>query len=564
MGGLLGIAASGLLAAQRALTTTSHNIANANTEGYSRQRVEQTERDPSWTGAGYVGNGAQITSITRAYDSYLTAQVRNSQASHSGLDAYHSLASKIDEVIDHADTGLAPVLQSFFTAVNGVANDPSSIPAREVLLAQGDSLAQRFGSLDQHFDDLRGEVNQTLASDVGTINNLASGIANLNTQIITARGQGNGQPPNDLLDQRDQLVAQLTEKVGAQVFEQQDGSFSVIIGNGQSLVTGGTAGKLALQSSVYDPNTQDITLTVGSGDPTTITQTLSGGEVGGLLQFQSEMLDPTQNSLGRIAAGLAVSINSQHRIGTNLNGAAGQNFFTTPTGTAYGKTTNTGTAQLTVGFDNTPANTTTGTQANTPALLTGSDYQIDFSGTPATASITRLSDHQPVTPTVDPATGSLSFEGLKIDLSGTAQAGDSFLIRPFRTPAGDMEMAITDTRAIAAAGATPTGPGDNSNARALADLQTARTLVGGKASFQTAYSQLVGEVGGKTQAADIASASQKKLLDQATQSKESLSGVNLDEEASSLIRFQQAYQASAQLIPVLNDVFNSLITAVRS
>lgn len=563
MGGLLGIAASGLLAAQRALTTTSHNIANANTEGYSRQRVEQTERDPSWTGAGYVGNGAHVTSITRAYDSYLTAQVRNSQASHSGLDAYHSLASKLDEVIDHADTGLAPVLQSFFTAVNGVANDPSSIPAREVLLAQGDSLAQRFGSLDQHFNNLRGEVNQTLASDIGTINNLASGIANLNTQIITARGQGNGQPPNDLLDQRDQLVSQLTEKVGAQVFEQQDGSFSVIIGNGQSLVTGGTAGKLALQSSAYDPNTQDITLTVGSGDPTTITQTLSGGEVGGLLQFQSEMLDPAQNSLGRIAAGLAVSINSQHRLGTDLNGAAGQDFFAAPTGTAYGKTTNTGTAQLTVGFDNTAANPTTGTSPNTPAQLTGSDYQIDFSGTPATASITRLSDHQPVTPSVG-ADGSLSFEGLKIDLSGTAQAGDSFLVRPFRTPAGDMDMAITDTRAIAAAGATPTGPGDNGNAHTLASLQTSQTLLGGKASFQSAYSQLVGDIGGKTQAADIASASQKKLLDQATQSKESLSGVNLDEEASSLIRFQQAYQASAQLIPVLNDVFNSLITAVRS
>lgn len=548
------------MAAQRSLNTVGHNIANVNTEGYSRQRVEQTEQDPSASTLGFLGNGVNPTSVTRAYDTYLDTQVRTSQSAYTGLDTYHQLAAQIDTVIGHADTSLSGPLQSFFGAVQGVTTDPSSIPARQVLLVDGQSLGQRFASLDGKFNDLRDQTNQTLTADVGHINDLASGIADLNTQIVTALGQTNGQPPNDLLDQRDQLVEQLAQKVDAQAIPQKDGSVSVFIGNGQGLVLNGTAGTLKLQASAYDPNTQDITLSLGGNPPTTLTQTLSGGEVGGLLKFRQEVLDPAQNNLGRIAAGLAVAVNTQHRAGTDLNGAAGQDFFTAPSATWYGKQTNTGSAQLAVAFDNTAASATV--PANGPAQLTGSDYRLDYDSA-GNASLTRLSDNTRFSD--NPAgSGSFQVDGLKIGTaSGTPSPNDSFLIQPFRPAASGLNVALTDPKQIAAAGPAPTGPGDNSNARALAGLQTATTLQGGKASFQTAYSQIVGDIGAKTQAADTASTAQKKLLDQATQSREAISGVNLDEEAASLVRFQQAYQASAQLIPVLNNVFNALIGAVR-
>ncbi len=555
-GGLLGIATSGLMAAQRGLATTGHNVANVNTEGYSRQRTEQIERLPSFTGAGFIGNGVDIASITRSYDSFLNAQLRSSLSAHGELATYHSMASQVDNFIADPDASLSPSLQSFFNAVQDVVNDPTSIAARRVMLTEGETLVQRFNILNGRMDDLRSQVNQSLSTNIDEINGLARGIAALNERIVVAYGQA-GQPPNDLLDQRDLLAERLSEKVGTSLYEQKDGSLNVFIGNGQALVMGSTANQLSIQDSAYDPNQKDIAITAGGSSAVVITSAISGGEIGGFLRFVNELLDPAQNALGRIAAGLAATFNAQHSAGSDLNGNSGTDFFgdvTDPTIGQYSwfnKQTNTGTATLAIAFDN--------AAGNGPADLTASDYRLDFDGINYT--LTRLSDNYSFLPNT---TGTFAEDGLSIGIgSGSAAAGDSFLIRPFRRVAGDLSVSLADPREIAAAGTPFAGPGDNTNARALAQLQVTPALLGGKATYQDAYTEIVGAVGTRTHAAEIDSTAQKQLLDHARQSRDSVSGVNLDEEAANLLKYQQAYQAAAQLIPVLNDMFDALIGAVR-
>ena len=546
--GLLGIATSGLMAFQRNLATTGHNIANVNTEGYSRQKVELTERLPQFTGAGFMGNGVDVATITRSYDDFLNTQVRTSNSAYSQLDAYHTMATQIDNIIADPGAGLSPSLQAFFNAVQGVANDPTSIAARQVMVTEGETLTKRFNTLNGQMDELRDQANQSLSSSVDDINTLAGGIAALNQRIVVALGQGGGnQPPNDLLDQRNLLLEKLSKQIDTQVVAQNDGSVNVLIGKGQSLVMGATANALRVQSSTYDQNQKDIALSTGGSSSVLITDSLSGGSIGGLLDFERRVLVPTQNSLGRIAVGLATQFNQQHRAGYDLDGNAGLDFFSAPSVTVLGKTGNGGT--ITASF----------ADAN---QLSGSDYRIDIGA--GSAVVTNLQTNATSTYT-GPNFPAFTHEGIAFNVSGAA-AGDSFVVQPTRKAAGDLARTLSDPRKIAASASdTATGTvGDNGNARALADLQNARGLLNGKASYQDAYTAIVGDVGSLTHAAEVNSTAQKNLLDHTTQQRDSVSGVSLDEEAANLVRFQQSYQAAAQLVTVVNSTFDALMGAVRS
>jgi flagellar hook-associated protein 1 FlgK len=546
--GLLGIATSGLMAFQRNLTTVGHNIANVNTEGYSRQNVELTEREPQFTGAGFVGTGVDVASITRSYDDFLNAQVRSSTSTSSGMDAYYRMATRIDDIIADPDTGLSPTLQAFFNAVQGVANDPTSIAARRVMLTEGETLTKRFNTLNNQMDELRAQTNQGLSSSADEINSLASGIAALNQKIVVALGQGGGkQPPNDLLDQRNLLLEKLSAEINTQVVAQDDGALNVFIGKGQSLVMGSNANTLRVKDSTYDPDRKEIALSAGSTGSVLITDSLSGGQMGGLLDFSNRVLDPAQNALGRIAAGLAAQFNQQHRAGYGLDGDTGLSFFSAPSVHLLGKSGNTGTISATFADVN---------------HLTVHDYRIDVAA--GSVIVTNLQTNATTSYTA-PDFPSFTHDGIAVDVS-TAAAGDSFLVQPTRRAAGNLSPVLSDPRSIAASASdTASGTvGDNGNARALADLQSARGLLHGKASYQDAYAAMVGDVGSLTHAAEINSTAQKSLLNHTIERRDSVSGVNLDEEAANLIRFQQSYQAAAQLVTVVNSTFDALIGAVRS
>ncbi|MGR9099969.1 MAG: flagellar hook-associated protein FlgK, partial [Gammaproteobacteria bacterium] len=243
--GILGSALSGLMAFQRSLDTTSHNIANVATEGYSRQRVELSTRPAQFTGAGYLGQGVNIEDITRSFDSFIVNQLRSSTSAFADVQQYSLLAARIDNIVADATTGMAPSLQNFFNAVHELADDPSSIPARQVMLSAAEILTQRFHTLNAQFESVRDQLNGDLKSITDEISSLAQAIADINNRIVAALGQtGSGPAPNDLLDQRDLLLKQLAEKIDVTVVPQQNGAVNVFIGKGQALVMGTDAQRL--------------------------------------------------------------------------------------------------------------------------------------------------------------------------------------------------------------------------------------------------------------------------------------------------------------------------------
>ncbi len=420
-GDILGISVSGLLAFQRNLATTGHNISNVNTPGYTRQRVELVSRNPQASGDGFIGTGVQTSTVQRIYDTFLTGQVRYATSANSQLQTYSSLSSQVDNLLADPVAGLNPSLQRFFDAVHTANSDPASLPARQVLLSEANALTNRFHYMDQRLADMRQGINTKITTSVNEINSLASGIAKLNQQIVLAKGLAGGQPPNDLLDQRDALVARLAEQVSVTTVDQEDGAQNIFIGTGQTLVVSGNASKLSVVGNPYDVTRFEVALT--AGPITSITSDyITGGVLGGTLDFRKEMLDPAQNALGRVAIGLAATFNDQHQLGQDLKGVLGQDFFNTLDSISP-RVFSTSAATLTASVSDVNA-------------LTISDYRLDFDGT--NYNLTRLTDNALISSVAFGAfPQTIASEGLTLTLSAGAVAGDSFLIQPTRAGAKD-------------------------------------------------------------------------------------------------------------------------------
>lgn len=544
--GILGIGTSALGAFRQSLETIGHNIANVNTEGYSRQRVELGAQPPRYYGGQYVGAGVQVNAVTRAFNQFVTDQFANYTATDAHAQRYAELASQVDNLLAADGSALAPGLQGFFDAVQGVVTDPTAEAGRQVLLSRGEALVGRFHALDQQLDFLRASANSEVGVLVSEINTIAADIASVNQAIAGAAGPG---VPNDLLDKRNALVNQLAEKVTVRTVEQDDGALNVMIGSGLALVTGNRANTLTATRADAGGRI-DVGLSTPAG-AVPVTDQLSGGRLGGVLDFRDRILDPAQNELGRIAIGLASAFNARHTQGYDLNGDPGGAFFTVPQPRAFGAPGNTGTVQ--------PPDVTI---ADT-GQLTAADYQLKLDG--GAWTLTRLDTGQAVALTGNgTAADPLLADGLSIEVPTAAADGDRFLIQPTRDAAGAIEVALTDPAAIAAAGesAVPgesNGVGDNSNALALAGLQGAAVL--GTETLSDAYAGLVAQVGTRTQAAQTNAETQGALLEQASRRRESISGVNLDEEAAALLQYQQAYQAAAQVITAADRMFQTLLNA---
>lgn len=623
MSGSFSVGVSALLASQHQLSTTSHNIANVNTDGYSRQRVEQNQRPPQFIGAGFLGTGVDVSSIRRIANDFLTSQVRNDTAGEARANIYAEMSNQVDAVIGAGSFG--PSLEQFFKALQDVNNDPSSTPARQVFLSAARSMTERFQDIDGRFSTLNENINGEIAQRVAQLNTYSTALANLNRDIVRAYGISQGQPPNDLLDQRDRLLKEMSTLVNITSFEQQDHALNVSIGNGQLLVAGATSIPLAATRNTLDGSRTEVSI-VSGGSSTVISGALVNGELAGLLAFRDEVLDPSRNAIGRLAAGLDLSMNAQHRNGMDLRGALGGALFTLGSPVANAAVGNTG--AITLALD--PA---------AVGSLTDSDYRMVHNGTDFV--LTRLSDG--VQQTLSGA-GPFSVDGMTITVTAAPAAGDQFLLQPTRYLARGLGLQINDPLALAIAnpvrtstalanigsasiappsvldvtnanllvptqlvfntppttfqinGAGPlipytsganidlngwrvqisgtpvagdtfrvdpnsNGRGDNANGLALASLRTSPILIGGTASYQDAYADLIGRVGSHAQQAEISRDALRVQRENAEASRDALAGVNLDEEAANLIRFQQAFQAAAQLIQVANETFNSLIQA---
>ena len=538
---ILSIGQSALTAAQVGINTTGHNIANASTPGFNRQVVVQGAALSQNFGFGFLGQGTEVSTVKRVYNEFLGIQVQSAQTSKSGLDSYYAQIKQIDNLFADPTAGLSPALQDFFSGIQTLTTDPTSLPARQTVLSTAESLASRFQGMASRLTEIERGINSQVLTSVGLINTFAEQIAQLNDAIGKAT-RATGQPPNDLLDQRDQLVLDLNKEIKATVVKQGDGDYNVFIGNGHPLVVGTKTSNLIATASPTDPEKIEVAYKANDGSTVFVGESgFVGGKLGGLIEFRSETLAPAQNALGRVAIGLASAFNAQHQAGFDLAGVAGAAFFNAGVPVVGSNGANTGSATISASITNAGA-------------LTTSDYHLQYDGTNYT--VIRLSDNSTTTFATFPQT----IDGVQINLAaGAAAAGDTFLIRPTVKGASGFSVAVTDPADIAAA-STAGAVGDNVNARALAALQTANTLANGSSTFQGAYGQLVSAVGNKTRELEVTSQATGSLLEQATIALQSESGVNLDEEATNLLRYQQAYQAAAKVMQIAKEMFDMLVS----
>jgi flagellar hook-associated protein 1 FlgK len=620
---------SGLLAFQRALDTTSHNIANVSTDGYSRQRTLIGTRPAQGYGNGWIGQGANVQTTQRVYDQFVAMQTRTTASSLQHLDIYASNAERLSNMFGDSSTGLSASLQNFVNAFQSVANSPASTPSRQVLLSEANTLQQRLKSFDSRLEDIGNEINTRLKGEVGEVNTLAEGIARLNNEIMSATARTGGQPPNDLLDQRDRLLDQLSEKVSVNVVTQDGGTVKVFVGSGQPLVLGGNVNKLTTVQDPYDSSRLTIALQT-PGSSVDISRNISGGVLGGLMDFRTEQLDPAKNALGRIAVALSDVVNSQHHEGIDLSGQLGGDLFAVGGAEGLASSLNSGSGSVSV------------TRTDVGAL-TGRDYVLEMTGGGWELRDSLTGASVPMTGT-GTAGDPFVVDGLAIEVGGTADTGDSFLIRPTSGAIADMRVLISDPSKIAAAapirsaadtgnsgsgaisagevldstnaqlrapvtieftsattysingagsftytdggnidvngwrvqitgnpaaGDTFTvsdntsGSGDNRNALALADALKSPVLNNGTTSLGSAVGEFVGGIGVATRQAQVNRDAQNTVYEESLAAKDAVSGVNLDEEAANLLKYQQAYQAAAQLIRVADTMFQTLLAATE-
>ena len=677
---LISIGLSGLNASSAAMTTIGNNTANVDTLGYSRQQVMTTAGVQQNIGVGFIGTGTTLSDVRRIYNSFLDTQLQTSTSLNSDAQAYLGQASKLDKILSDSSTGVSTVLSNFFSSLQTLSKDPTQSAARQDFLTKASALSAQFNSISQQMKDQNAGINSQLTSVTGQVNALASSIADLNKHIPQA--QGSGSTPNSLLDSRNEAVRQLNELVGAKVVE-TNGNYDVYIGTGQPLVTGTKANTLSAVPSDSDPNVYALKLNY-QGSNVDVSGVVTGGTLGGLLRYRSDVLQPATNELGRLALVVSDQVNSQLNQGVDANGDFGSNLFNSindPSLVSHRsiatKGNSAGSGNLNVSISNTGA-------------LTTNDYQVTFSS--ATGySVKRLPDGKDMGTYDTGTTPPPVIDGFSLALSGTVQAGDSFKVSPTGTAASNIKTVMTDPKDIAAAapltgttgnntgtgtfsqptlntqtniydavgttdlrnaitGATPmrllmgtvtngaqayslvdangqavkdkngnpitgniaqgtannlsldvgytdssgtaqsfsigltisgtpkegdtysigltsAGSSDNRNSQTTLDLQTKQTVDsaagnGTGMSLSGANSSMITTVGSKAaQATDDATAT-TAVLTQAKGARDSVSGVSLDEEAANLVKYQQYYTASSQIIKAAQAIFSTLINSL--
>ncbi|EMG7865483.1 flagellar hook-associated protein FlgK [Enterobacter hormaechei] len=543
MSSLINSAMSGLSAAQSALNTVSNNISSYNVAGYTRQTTILGASNSTLTGGGWVGNGVYVSGVQREYDAFITNQLRAAQNQSSGLTTRYQQMSKIDDVLSDTTNSLSANLQDFFKSLQTLVSNAEDPAARQTVLGKADGLVNQFKTNDQYLRDQDAQVNTAISTSVDQINNYAKQIANLNDQISRLTGVGAGASPNELLDQRDQLVSELNKIVGVDVTVQDSGTYNISIANGYTLVQGSNASQLAAVKSSADPARTTIAyVDTAAGNVEISEKQITTGSLGGLLTFRSQDLDQARNTLNQMALAFADAMNTQHQAGFDANGDKGGKLFDFGSPALLSNGKNTGSASVT-------ATMTDSTKVQ------ATNYKVEYNGTDWT--ITRLSDNTSFTAKPD-ASGNLSFDGLNVKISGSADNKDSFIVKPVNDVIVNMDVAISDESKLAMASAKGSGESDNTNGQKLLDLQSAK-LVGGNKTFNDAYAALVSTVGSTTASLKTSSETKVNVVTQLTKQQQSISGVNLDEEYGNLQRYQQYYLANAQVLQTASTLFDALI-----
>ncbi|UMZ13677.1 flagellar hook-associated protein FlgK [Pseudomonas sp. MPFS] len=683
---LLNIGMSGLATSQSSLMTTGNNIANADTAGYSRQQTVQGTKASNQFGNVFIGTGATLADVRRVYNSYLDAQLRSATSRNSDVAAYQNQITPIDKLLSEADTGMTSALTKFFASVQNLNAKPTDEASRQLLLSDTQALSNRFNSVSSQLNAQNNSINGNLSNMANQVNNLAATVAQLNQKISELSTSGGGMP-NDLLDQRNETVRQLSQFIKVDVSE-RGSSLDLYLGTGQPLVLGNSANSLEVVPGKSDPTRSTLQINLGSTSVDITTPPKgqdTGGEIGGLLRYRSEVLDPALNELGRVALVVADQMNSQMAQGIDKNGEFGGNLFNDINSLkliGQRSIASTGNNSASGNFDVIIKDT---------GKLTTNDYTVTF--TSATDYSVKRSDGTDLGSFSTTTTPAPVIDGFSLNLNGTAVSGDSFKITPTRNASASIQTEMTDVKRLAIAaplkaeigagiksslsiasqpslvvpinnydpaaklemqtalknagpikvvfnapangsqgydyfdskgnkigsgtmvpGQTNTlnlnikmvdasgnpvldgsgvqktfavkmdvagapnsgdnmtislngaGSSDNRNGLALAGLQSKQTVDTGSASkgmtLVDAYGKLIENVGSKASQARLDSAANGSILDNAKGARDSLSGVNLDDETGNLVKYQQYYTASSQIIKAAQTIFSTLISSL--
>lgn len=677
MAGLIGIGLTGIMGHQAALNTTGNNITNANTPGYSRQEVQFDAQEGRRTGAGTIGTGLSVTNIRRLANEYLVQQVREDSTLYGEQKVLTSELTRLDNLLGGETTGLSKALNNFFSSLQNAAEDPTSLPQRQLVLSEAKQIVNRFHALNQEFVQQRESVKSQMGQGVKDANTLLKGIADLNVAISESPGIAQGRMPNELLDKRDEQLRQLSELVDIKVSAADGSQVNVSLTNGLSLVVGSEAAQLGTRENAEDPTRLEFTLSNG-GRTLLVDDQISSGKLGGLLRFDNGALKPAFDELGRIAIALSDTMNHQHEIGMDLEGDLGGLFFTDINSEAVQR------SRVIANANNQqPQTGQLAVEITDSSKLAAGSYTLQFNGDGSGYELIDKMTGKVVTQgrLPDPVQSEISMPGFNIRIEGGAfNPGDKYLIQPSRGAAESIGLEVSREEDLAfaspirassgdqntgtgtinqgtmldvrnpftgsllpgfqSAGELANGPlkvsfvaggstgliytvndasvppqviatgeydpsrnnklfeedpavgadyqgfqfemsgkpaigdtfsidyntngvSDNRNVELLAALGTANTLNNGSQNFTEGYAGLVETIGVETRQSQLDMDAGKTLLEQSSNQREAMSGVNLDEEAGKLIQYQAAYNASAQVISVAQDLFNTLLQSFR-
>lgn len=670
---LISIGLSGLNASSAAMTTIGNNTANVDTLGYSRQQTMTTAGAQQNIGVGFIGTGTTLSDVRRIYNGFLDTQLQTSTSLNSDAQAYLGQASKLDSILSDSSTGISTVLANFFTKLQSLSKTPTDSAARTNFLTSASALSAQFNSISQQMKDQNASINNQMTSVAGQVNSLASSIATLNLQITQA--QASGGTPNTLLDSRNEAVRQLNDLVGAKVVE-TNGNYDIYIGTGQPLVTGSKANTLTASPSESDPSVYALKLNYQNSD-VDVSGVVTGGTLGGLLRYRSDVLQPAANELGRLAVVTADQVNQQLQQGIDANGNYGSALFkdiNDPSLVSQRSIANKNNQQSSGNF---------AVSITDSGALTTNNYQVTFTDDAGQYSVKRLPDGKDMGSFNANDTTAPVIDGFSLGFNGASVKGDSFTLSPTKTGADGIKTVMTDPKTIAVAapltgtvGASNSGSGtftqptlvttvnadvrtgisgsmpmrlkmgdvaadgsqtyslldsnglavkgsdgnpitgvitqgtnnavslkigtagaaqsyeislsiagfpksgdtfsidltgagssDNRNAELAMGLQTKQTVgtggvTGTGMSLSGANSNMITTVGSKAaQGKDDATAT-TAVLTQAKTARDSVSGVSLDEEAANLVKYQQYYTASSQIIKAAQAIFSTLINSL--
>lgn len=646
---------SGLLAAQQQLATTGHNISNVNTEGYTRQRAEQNASLGLSSGSNYIGSGTYVQDITRLYDQFSYKEQLLNQSNLGGANTLNGSLNQLNDIMSYSGQAIMNSVEQFYQAVNGVADNPSDLGLRSIVLNQAETLASDFQSLNQNFDEIEKSINGEVAQVANKISEISVEIAKINEAISQAKGLTQAGKPNDLLDKRDQLITELGQYTKVNTVEDANGVMTVMIGQGTTLVAGITPLTISVKAGDPDPLQTELRLT-GSNSSVGLNGAALGGSLGGAFEFRDEHLTELRSEINRLAMAISSTLNDSQADGLDLNGQQGANIFTDinttqlQQGRVLTLSTNGGNLQAQVnitdvsalptdefevrydGTDYIMTNMTTNASTNLGAPGSG-NYATPFgfefietSGAPANddSFIIRPTENSAalISATLTDGAAIAASSAVEITPSDNnisagqvaivdmfdpvnAQAAMPMRIDVLESPVGTFNYTITDNLGATSApiaytppaqtvnlpplpatasfqieisgtpsGSAPNAPeqffigdafglGNNSNVVAMAKTQEQGVTNGGKETFSQSLAISTSVVGSKASSAKLVAETAEALYTQAYNRNQENSGVNLDEEAANLLKFQQAYQAASQIISTANTIFDTILAAVR-